>query len=50
MMYIKSQYTGQVMPTDSLPQFGGWEVVSRATFVEWCEKHNFKPEELEKNF
>lgn len=49
MMYIKSQYTGQVMPTEQLPQFGGWEVVSRETFLEWCERRGYKPEEFEKN-
>lgn len=43
MMYIKSIYTGQVYKTDTLPMFGGWEVVHEETYLEWCKAHNIEP-------
>lgn len=35
MMYVRSITTGQIYETDFLPQFGGYEVVSKATYIEW---------------
>lgn len=44
MMYIRSIYTGQVFKTECLPKFGGWEVVSEATYIEWCVQHGIEPD------
>ena len=42
-MYIRSTYTGMVMKTDFLPKFGGWEVVSEKTYLEWCKANKIEP-------
>lgn len=44
MMYIKSVLTGQVYMTDSMPKFAGWEVVSRQTYVDWCNANHLPVE------
>ena len=38
MMYIRSIYTGQVYETDFLPQFGGYEVVTKADYEAWLKE------------
>jgi hypothetical protein len=42
-MYIRSAYTGMVMKTDFLPQFGGWEVVDEKTYIDWCKANRIEP-------
>ena len=29
--------------TDFLPKFGGWQVVSEKTYLEWCKAHKIEP-------
>ena len=38
MMYIRSIFTGQVYEVECLPKFGGYEVVSKGTYIEWLRK------------
>lgn len=38
MMYIRSILTGQVYEVECLPKFGGYEVVTKATYIEWLRK------------
>ena len=42
-MYIRSTYTGMVMKTNFLPQFGGWEVVDEKTYLDWCKVNKIEP-------
>lgn len=34
-MYIKSIYTGQVYKVDTLPLYGGYELATKAEYLEW---------------
>ncbi len=38
MMYIRSKITGQVYEVECLPQYGDFDVVSKATYEEWKKK------------
>lgn len=38
MMYVRSTLTGQVYEVECLPKFGGYEIVSEATYIEWRRK------------
>lgn len=44
-MYIKSEATGQVYKVDSLPRFGGYEVVRESDYIAWCNSQGITPTE-----
>ena len=35
MMYFRSVYTGHCMECDFIPQYGGWELITREEFLDW---------------
>ena len=38
MMYIRSTLTGQIYEVDFLPQFSGYEVVTKTDYEAWLKK------------
>lgn len=34
-MFIRSAYTGECFKTDFLPKFGGWDVISYETYLDY---------------
>lgn len=40
--YWKSEVTGCIypLPADHMPQYNGWTLVSRETYLAWCKEHN----------
>ena len=38
MFYVRSIYTGQVYKVETMPKFGGYEMVGRKEYEEWCLK------------
>ena len=37
-MYIRSTLTGQIYEADFLPQFGEYEIVTKADYEAWLKK------------
>ena len=38
-MYFKSTITGQCYKADFIPQYGGYELITKAEFEAWCKAH-----------
>ena len=38
-MYIKSTVTGQCYKVEYIPQYSGYEVVTKEEFEDWCRAH-----------
>ena len=39
MMYVRSIYTGTAYEVEEMPKFGGYEMVGRAEYEEFCKKN-----------
>ena len=36
MMYVKSEYTGQVYKVEEMPKFGGYQLATREEYEKYC--------------
>ena len=37
MMYVRSKLSGQCYKLDFIPQYGGYELITEAEYLAWCE-------------
>ena len=43
-MYFRSIYPGQCYQLDSVPRFGGFELITKEEYIAWCNANGFVKE------